>query len=264
VNRTLVIAEIGSCHDGEPLQAIRLINVARSCGADVAKFQFWSSADRLAERRHADAYREIYRRYQLPQASLALLKARCDNQGLEFMCTTYLPEDVEVVAPFVSRFKVASFEAADVALMDAHRSFDDREIIVSTGMIGDGEYWALRDEWSDVSSDVSWLHCVSSYPAPVESLNLSVIIGYGMDGFSDHSSPIETWTGALAVAAGARIIEAHLRLDDTDPQNPDAPHAMTPSQFSEYVRNIRFAETALGHGNKCVMACEAAMTPYRV
>jgi sialic acid synthase SpsE len=260
----LVIAEIGSCHDGSIEKAHRLIVAAKDAGADVAKFQFWSNADRLAQRRGAEAYREIYRRYQMPAEWLPELHAYCDAVGIEFMTTVYLPEDVGVVAPFVNRFKVASFEAADPKLQAALGAIDN-PVIVSSGMRDETEVWRLMDEWLDACRDVSWLHCVSSYPAPVDALNLRVISDREFAfGFSDHSEPTLTWTGALAVAAGAPIVEAHLRLDDTDIENPDAPHAMDPRQFREYVRHIRFAETALGDGNKRLMPCEAPMTAYKV
>lgn len=272
--RTLVIAECGASHDGDFVKAQRLVDAARDVGADVAKFQFWSSADRLADRRRVpEHYREIYRRYQMPESWLRFLKARCDAYGIEFMATCYLPEDVAVVAPFVKRFKVASFEAGDEAFIAAHQPFQgnhEREIVVSHGM---GSTWMDR-RWF---APVRHLHCVSAYPARIESLNLGVLReGWCedmvdrwpdrsvWDGFSDHSAPEFTWTGALAVAAGAEIIEAHLRLDDTDPANPDAPHAMTPRQFTEYVANIRFAEACLGDGMKRLQSCEAECLKYRV
>jgi sialic acid synthase SpsE len=114
---------------------------------------------------------------------------------------------------------------------------------------------------------VDFLHCVSAYPTPVEQLNLAVLRETDdhcaiWSGLSDHTT--HPLVGALAVAAGARIIEAHLKLDDTDPQNPDAPHARTPTAFADYVRNIRFAKAVMGDGVKRVMPSEAAMLPYRV
>lgn len=283
--KTLIIAECGSCHDGDFVKAQHLVDAARDVGADVAKFQFWSSADRLADRRRVpDVYREIYRRYQMPRSWLYLLKARCDAYGLEFMCTAYLPEDVAIVAPFVERFKIASFEASDRAFVLAHAKYD-KPVIISCGMFDVEGMRALTDvcwegwrdsEWSDIRQDrVTLMQCSSSYPAPVEGLNLETLrwcylgiermhTGLGMKGFSDHSDPALTWTGALAVAAGARIIEAHLKLGDTDPENPDAPHAMTPRQFEDYVRNIRFAEACLGTGEKRLQDCEREMAQFRV
>ena len=270
MTRTFVIAEAGSCHDGNFGKALHLVLAAAECGADAVKFQFWSDADALADRRRVPQhYRETYRRYQVPLVWLESLKAECDLRGLEFMCSTYLPQDVATVAPFVKRFKVASFEAEDAAFVAAHAPFmESRELIVSLGM-GANPGTALRAiAWVD---EVKFLHCVSAYPAPVDSLNLIRLRrnddepAAAFYGFSDHSDPALTWTGAMAVAAGAGIIEAHLRLEGTDASNPDAPHAMVPRQFADYVRHIRFAEVCVGEStDHRAHPCESEMAQYRV
>jgi N,N'-diacetyllegionaminate synthase len=276
--RTLVIAEIGSCHDGNLGKAITLIDAARDAGADVAKFQFWSDPDELAARRRVPAnYREIYRRYRLIPEWLPILRVACLRRGIEFAATCYLPQDVAVVAPFVRRFKVASFEAGASDLRQAHRPFLEadasKHVIVSLGMGGAAHAgtWLADLRGDDASAErVRFLHCVSAYPAPAGALNLQTLragVRHGiLHGLSDHTAPDLTWTGALAVAAGATILEAHLRLEETDDANPDAPHAMNPRQFDSYVRHVRFAEACLGDslGAGLVQECEREMAEYRV
>lgn len=274
LNRTLVIAECGSCHDGELRKALQLIEAARDGGADAAKFQFWSSADRLADRRHVpDRYRDIYRRYQIAPTWLPVLKEACDARShwtvglrpIEFMATTYLPEDIFTVAPFVKRFKVASFEAQDSVFIHTHPG--DRDILVSLGMAD-----SIPRHLAAADRAIQLLHCVSAYPAPAEAMNLAVFQrdwGESFDpspspfvGLSDHSR--HPWMGALAVAAGASILEVHIRLDKTSAANPDYVTAFTPSEFADYVRNVRFAERVKGSGAKRVQPCEAEMAQYRV
>jgi N,N'-diacetyllegionaminate synthase len=117
------------------------------------------------------------------------------------------------------------------------------------------------------------LACVSAYPAPIDDLHLrrfrpSRDRHVPTCGLSDHSPAGELLTGALAVAAGAMMLERHLRLDDTDPENPDAPHACSPAQFRGYVELVRLAERALGPrdvpSTGTVMPSETAMARYRV
>lgn len=283
MTRTFVIAEAGSCHDGSFDKALRLVDAAAAAGADACKFQHSSSAKRLTERRHAEAYLSIYERYAVSLDWVVALERHCRAMAIEFMCSTYLPEDVAAIAPFVRRFKVASFEANATDHLLAHAPFLGRggkELLVSCGLGGD-PYHVIHTLW-----DAGWnhdrlrfLHCVSAYPTPASQLNLDVLRTHEHDfsndgpgggdrdgshfcGLSDHST--HPWTGALAVAAGATIIEAHLKLDDTDPENPDAPHSRAPAAFAEYVSNIRFAEACLGDGKSRVMPAEAAMLPYRV
>ena len=249
--RVMVMVDPGSTHEGNLDTMRRMIHVAAECGADVVKFQWTSSRERLCERRHAQEYLEAYRRIAWPAEWHAALRSACEEAGIEYACTVCLAEDIAVIAPFVKRFKVASFEASDVVLLRAFIA-TGKPIIVSTGM---AETFVLP-------IGAKALHCVSAYPAPMNELNLGCIREDEFDGFSDHSGNV--LTGALAVAAGARIIETHFRLDDCNPQNPDFPHSLTPAQLREYVANIRFAEQAMGDGIKRCQPSEEAMRKYRV
>jgi len=267
-----VIAEAGSTHDGDLHQALALIEAAREAGADACKFQFYSDADTLANRRRVPPkYREIYRRYRLPVSWLQPLAAACaatatrtrGERPIEFMCSTYVAGDLATVAPFVRRFKVSSFEAQDAAFIEANAK--DRDVIVSLGM-ADGVPGHLAYQ-----EGIQLLHCVSAYPAPPDAMNLAVLRPRNMwgrqesplfVGLSDHSRHL--WMGAMAVACGANIIEAHLRLDDTNPQNPDYATAFSPAEFAEYVSHIRFSERCMGDGVKRMMDCEREMARFRV
>ncbi len=116
--------------------------------------------------------------------------------------------------------------------------------------------------WLSASSE--WLHCVSAYPAPIEDLNLKILSHSCamFAGYSDHSRDIDM--GGFAVCAGAKIIEAHLRLYDCASENPDYPAAFDPGEFAHYVAKIRKAERALGSGVKAVQPSERWALEYRV
>ena len=43
MKKTLIIAEAGVNHNGDMNKAMKLVNSAKSCGADVIKFQTYSS-----------------------------------------------------------------------------------------------------------------------------------------------------------------------------------------------------------------------------
>jgi sialic acid synthase SpsE len=258
MSRTFLIAEAGSCHDGSLERALRLVDVANACFADAVKFQFWSDADRLAARRRAPEYRDIYERYQLPATWLPALAERATTIGIEFMCTTYLPEDVAVVAPFVKRFKVASFEAFDADFLRAHERFQ-KPLLVSLGMSSELDELKI---YRPAGVRLDLLHCVSAYPAPIEELNLALLRCPWYVGLSDHSRHLVT--GAVAVAFGARTLETHFRLSDTDPENPDYLTAFNPFELTEYIQNVRDAEQMVGDWVKRVMPSEAPMTKYRV
>lgn len=252
------VAEIASAHDGVLERALGLVDVAAECGADVVKAQYFHSPDKMAERRHVpDHYRAIYHRYNVPEGWLPILRDRAHERGMLFACTAFLVDAVPIVARYADLIKIASFEALDETLLRAAQH-TELPVMVSAGMCSEGELLSL---WG--RPNVKVLHCVSAYqPCPMEALNLAVIRVYNLDGFSDHTANVQT--GALAVAAGARILETHIKLDDTDPENPDFAPALFPVEYWEYVKRARQAAVSLGDWQKKPQAVEADMSRYRV
>ena len=204
----------------------------------------------------------------MPATWLPELAQACGLRGVEFMCTTYSEVDIPVVEPFVQRFKVASFESRDLAFVRAHVRYA-KPILASVGML---DFEAVRSLVRRVPELREILHCVSSYPCPNDQLNLAAITqlhdrigiksGHMAVGLSDHSR--SDLSGALAVMAGARTVECHIRLDDTEVSNPDYAAARDPEAARRYVRNIREAEVLRGDGHKRLMQAEQPMAPYRV
>ena len=108
---------------------------------------------------------------------------------------------------------------------------------------------AVRTCLEEGNNKVILLKCVSSYPAPYENMNLSVIPNMKQTfdcicGLSDHSMGSEI--AVAAVALGAKVIEKHFTLCRAD-GGEDSQFSMEPEEFSEMVRQIRNVEKALGH-----------------
>jgi N,N'-diacetyllegionaminate synthase len=269
----LVIAEPGGTAEGDKATMLRLLETAHACGANVWKPQWTSDPMQMCERRHIGPdhpkrayYEAAYRWLQWPVEWHAEFRDKCHALGMQYACSVYLPQDVATVAPLVDYLKISSFEAGDAEIANSVRGHESKAI-VSTGMGNDD----LAEWWQLFRSGTRVLHCVSAYPAPLGEMNLSVlwaredIYDYCescVDGLSDHSRHL--LTGAVAVGAGAKIIEAHYRLDTCHPSNPDYAVAFTPAEFTQYIQNIRDAETMMGTGEKRIQECEKAMLPFRV
>lgn len=259
--RTFVIAEPGCTAQGDLATMLRQIDMVAECGVDAFKGQWTSSAERMVARRHAPAYLRAYRWLEWPAAWHEQLQARCALRGIEYLCTVYLPEDVTTVAPFVSRFKISSFEAMDAEFVRAHFPFK-KPIILSIGLTVNWDEIPEPDE--DWFTGMTVLQCTSAYPCPWDQLNLALLRRPDVDGLSDHSDPKFTWIGAIAVAAGAKVIETHVRLNDCDPANPDYAVARDHAELRDYIAKIRIAELALGDGVKKIEPAERSMLRHRV
>lgn len=279
MSHTFLIAEAAATHDGSLDKAYRLIDLAAEIGADACKFQWLSDPRRLVWRRNAQEYLEAYKTIAFPRDWLDTLSVYCKRAGIEFMCTVYLPGDVEIIAPYVKRFKVASFEAQAQDFAYVHAAYvghilspPTKDILISTGMthnMGDLiRIWDIQRNHSSLIDHVKFLQCTSAYPCPIDTLNIGVsrhgdwLNPKGFKGFSDHSK--HPWAGALAAAAGLEIIEFHYRLHDTLHTNADYEVARSPDEAREYVANIRTAEIMLGDGVKRVQKSEEPMLRYRV
>jgi sialic acid synthase SpsE len=259
-----IIAEPGSTHGGNQKAMLRLIDVAKQAGVNTVKFQWTSDGDKLAERRRVPA--GLYGSIAFPKSWLPILRERCLEIGLGFMCTVYLEEDLDVIAPFVKAFKVASYELTDHAFLRAHRRFSGYPVMLSTGMATKEEIFRAVETAEYIGAI---MHCVSCYPTPVDQANLGAI--YGLRkwfspipiGFSDHTKKLTT--GGLAVAAGAEILEVHYRLDDTPESNPDYAAALGPTGLREYVDYVYQVDRMMGTNWKVErQPCEEPMLQHRV
>ena len=107
------------------------------------------------------------------------------------------------------------------------------------------------------------LHCVSSYPAPVEQINLRAMRTlereFGLPtGFSDHTLGIEA---AIAAAAlGACAVEKHFTSDRALP-GPDHCASVEPDELAALVHGVAAANRALGSATKQAVPCELDNLP---
>lgn len=266
---TYIIAEIGSNHDQSRLRALGLINRAQRAGANAAKFQLYRAGS-LAKRRNAEDYRYVYEATELPVDWLPILKSQCDRAGIDFMCTAYDEWGVDMVFPYVNRFKVASFELTDHRLLAHIRlacAGTGKQVVLSTGM---GDLQQVREAIQTVgAANIAYLlHCTSAYPCPIEDANLLAIetlrlsadIPPVLVGLSDHTTSI--LTPAIAVGLGATAIEKHM-TDDKTREGPDHHFAIEPHEFKQMVDMVREAEMLLGEGVKRPRESEKAMMAYR-
>ena len=268
MSRTLVIAEPGCTHEGDYATLLELLRTAKACGADVWKPQWTSDPVQMCERRHIgpdhpkrDYYLRAYSWLNFPVEWHAEFKAICQQIGLQYAVTCFLPQDVGTVAPYVDYLKVASFENCDASMLRVARK-SGKPIIVSTGAMKRWSWAFWRLKWWQWRSGVRLLQCTSAYPVSLDQVHLLAMVRCGMDGLSDHSRDMVT--GGFAVAAGASVVEAHYALYECDADNPDYPCAFSPGEFEIYVKNIRKAESARGLGDKHTYGQETWAVRYKV
>lgn len=234
--RVFVIAEAGTSHESDFDRACALIHAAKAAGADACKFQWWSDLDRLCVRRPSAG---SLAPYQMPRAWLEPLAALCAAESIEFMCTVYAQEDLAAVAPYLQRLKIASLESRDEPFVYACLALD-KPIVASLPPAALSTWWHYLQR----GFPITLLHCIPIYPCSLETADLARIRRDRLDGWSDHTGHV--LAGAVAVGAGARTVEVHIRLEDTSLGHPDFAVSHPPEGLTTYITYLRQADRMIG------------------
>ena len=258
-----IIAEVGACHNNDLDEAIKLIDSSASAGCQAVKFQLYD-AKRLSERRHAPELFQAYYNYRLPYPWLPTLRDHAARCGLDFMLSVYDEDDLLHAIDYADCFKISSFESSDSVFLYTVAGacrFHGKWMAISTGLSTPGDLTRLRTIRDELSCPIAVLHCISSYPAACEELNLSVIHTEDLDGYSDHSADV--LAGAFAVSVGANILEVHVKSKHTSVTNPDWMHALLPNMLADYVLFANKAYRMRGTGVRVVTPGEQANLRYK-
>lgn len=249
--KTFIIAEIGCNHEGDYNRAEKMIDYARAAGADAVKFQVYipeklvdPAMPSLAPS-HATQL-ERMKALQLTFDEYRRLAHYAKNEGIIWFASAFDEESVDLVAELAPVIKIASGEFTNGPLLKYAYS-KGLPMIVSTGMAFSRDDWRPFLDMCNGTKDVAVLHCISSYPAFYEGLNLHEIgrVWGGIAGYSDHT--IGTEACVVAVALGAKIIEKHFTDLPWDKRNVPGDHWLSADlgEFKDMVRRIRNVELML-------------------
>jgi len=261
-DKLYIIAEAGVNHNGSLQTAFELIEAACSSGADCIKFQAFSADELVTKKAPKAEYQkqekeesqyDMLLKLELSEEDFRKIAFRCSNRPLDFLATPFSPKWVKIFCDIgVKGFKISSGSITSLNLLKAIAK-TKLPVILSTGMseIEDirRAVEVLRGHGCD---DLSLLHCVTLYPTPIDKVNLFAMHALKKEfnvpvGFSDHTT--DTMSGALAVAAGASILEKHFTLD-RDMEGPDHRASLVPSELREYISQARRAYVMCGHCGK--------------
>lgn len=253
----LIIAEAGVNHNGDLKLAKRLIDAAKKAGTDAVKFQTFK-AERLVT--SAESQFEMLRQLELSEEAHRDLMEYCRQKDILFLSSPFDEESADLLDELgVAAFKIPSGEINNLPLL-VHVARKGKPMIISTGMSHLSEVRTAVDTIKkEGNNQLILLHCVSSYPAAPQDVNLRAIETMARTfelpiGFSDHTQGIEI--ALAAVALGACVIEKHLTLDRNLP-GPDHRASLEPQEMKALVQGIRKVEASLGHGRKEPAASEA-------
>ena len=267
------IAEVSSNHHRDLARALEFVDRAAEIGCDGVKFQLFRIDELFAPEILAkSAMHRARRAWELPESFLAPLARRCQERGIAFGCTPFYLAAVAALAPYVDFLKIASYELLwDDLLVACART--GRPLIVSTGMADLAEVaHAVETIEAAGGRDLTLLHCVSGYPAPVGQANLRAIDTLAAQGrsgsalrlragWSDHTVSKAVLQRAVH-AHPTSLVEFHLDLDGEGDEFKTG-HCWLPDAIEEAIREIRVGFAAEGDGHKFPTAIEQAERSWR-
>ncbi len=259
-----IIAEAGVNHNGSLDNAFRLIDAACEAKADAVKFQtfkpgectgiYAEKVDYLKESSPESETRyDITCNLAMAFENFVKIKEYAQKSNITFLTTADGQESLDFVVNVldVPLLKIASTEVTNLHFLEMMAE-TGKPLILSTGMSSLGDVETALDVIRKHNDDVTVLHCVSEYPAPVEEINLKAMVtlknAFGVKvGFSDHTLGYEA--AVAAAALGAMVIEKHITLDK-NMDGPDHKASLNPVELIEFVQKIRNTEALLGDGLK--------------
>lgn len=223
-----------------------MIHSAKRAGADIAKFQTYSTEKRFSKNKNEKIF-NILKNCELSFNDFKILKKECDKIDIEFSSTAFDKESAVFLDDLgVEIIKIASFDVQNKKFLNFLSSFD-KSFILSTGMSNENDIKKALSFFQKKKRKITLLHCISNYPNDEENSHLSCIESlktFGVPvGLSDHTNGI--YVPILASAMGATCIEKHFMINN-DKKCIDHLVSITEKQFLEMKNSIDRVMTILG------------------
>ena len=252
-----IIAEIGVNHNGKLSLAKKLIDASIESGVNAVKFQKRdlkslyrkeSLENPNSESQGFEILLAELQEVELTKNDYMEIIDYCKKKKITFLCTPWdMPsvdflEELDIVA-----YKISSGDMTNFPLIK-YVSKTRKPMIISTGMSKIEEIEKMVSFVKEQNIPFVILHANSTYPSPIESLDLNLIPEFRKKfdlsvGFSGHEIGI---IGSITAAnMGAVIIERHITLDKTM-KGLDHSSSLEPNEFKEMVSLIRLSEKAKG------------------
>lgn len=266
MKKTYIIAEIGINHNGDLKNALRLIDIAAAAGCDAVKFQKRNPDVCVPEHQKnvmrdtpwgQMTYLDYKYKVEFEAPEYNAIAAHCEMHGIEWSASPWDMDSLEFLKQYdVPFLKIPSAMLTNDELLEGCVASGKR-VIFSTGMSTKEEIdhaVAVLRKAKLVHNNphkIGLLHCNSTYPAPINELNLSGIQTLQQEysdfeiGYSGHE--FRLGTTVAAVYLGASIIERHITLD-RQMWGSDHLASVEPQGLFKLVSGIRELEEAFGDG----------------
>jgi sialic acid synthase SpsE len=272
LNRVMVVAELTTNHFGDRVRLERMIRSSKAAGADYIKLQkrdvlgFYSQEQLSSP--YVSPFGSTFADYrlqlELSKEDFEYVDKICKEVGIGWFASVLDQASFEFMLDLKpTMVKLPSTISEHTEYLKFVADTYEGAVVLSTGMTDANYEEFVIDNFSKCST-LYMLQCNSAYPTPLNDCNIGVVRHYYdlslnnsriVPGYSSHDFGWKA--SALAVAAGARMLEKHVKLGNTEWAHFDAVAVdLTTPAFKEYIDNIREAELIVGATEKKINASE--------
>ena len=271
-NRVKVIAEITTNHFGDMDRLKTMIVAAKQAGADYIKLQkrdveTFYSEEKLATPYNSpfgDTFRDYRHGIELSKTQFEFVDSFCKEVGIGWFASVLDMPSYEFIREFnPEMIKLPSTISEHKDYLAAVAQDFTKDVVISTGYT-DSAYEEFIFNTFKNARNIYLLQCTSAYPTPNEDTQIGVVRHYYnlsqkdprvIPGFSSHD--IGSLCSMMAVAAGARMIEKHVKFGDVAWSHFDEVAVdLVNGDFERLVADIRKSERIVGEEKKVMQGSE--------
>lgn len=253
-----IVAEISNNHNGDRDRCGRLIDAAKTAGADLVKFQCYTPEELVVLRGDGPApepwgsrgwtMRTLYEKAQTPHDWFPKIKDHCERIKLPWFSSVFGVQSLALLESLdCPAYKIAALERKQARLV--RRCLRTKKPVLISSPV---DAWLAHFSWSDTDASgvnqAMMLYCPPGYPP--DRIELPLFQSLDVDesgswfcGLSSHCLAPEL--PIAAVARGAKILEYHLMLRE-EPSELEANVSLDQYQFAAMVDAVRRTEELLG------------------
>lgn len=236
-----IIAEIGNNHEGDFRIAAKLIEEAAKAGVDGVKLQTYEP-NQLVNGKEKKRL-NFLKKCKLSDENFIKLAQIARKKKIKFISTPFDLKSASFIKDKVDMIKIASGDNKFYDLIEEVLSYK-KLTIFSTGLLDKNElkkFVKFIKYKSKKFNKNYFLHCVSSYPADLNIINLERInymkkLNIKNIGFSDHTIGISAPLASYFY--GVKIIEKHFTLDNNFSKFRDHKLSLNPEGMKSFVSII--------------------------
>ena len=267
LRKPFIIGEIGINHNGSIKLAKQLIDLAKESGFDAVKFQKRnpdiSTPEIQKDKMRATPWGEMsYLQYkwkiEFGKKEFDIINNYCKKKNIIWFASAWDLESQKFLSKYKLKYnKIASAMLTNLKLLNSVAK-EKKLTFISTGMSTLKDISVAIKIFKKYKCKFVLMHCVSTYPCPIDQLNLKTIVTLRNKfkcevGYSGHEAEVSP--SLFAYFLGATYIERHITLDRSM-WGTDQSASLSETGMKNLSNILNKTSSIVGNGKKTITAQE--------